>query len=269
MPGPARFPRRCDERSTTATAVAASRAAGSGSARAITSVTGPRVAPPRYRILPCSVAGTTAPSTRRATSVDRQADGELRFRRPGRPALCPRSHRLPRCPAVSRTGPLARGTERRGSPSGRHARTATRGLGCESAWTWAGAVDGLRPPGGRPGVRRSSVDGTARKACRSAHSSAFRPARRSARISQAESADWQVWAAARIDGSWLLAMATSRPSGRLGSGASVSPHLRRPSPPSKLTTSNTPVTGRLLPFTFVSGMARHRSPRRWARGSAR
>src|SRR5207245_2063856 len=59
LPGPARSLRRYGGRSITETAAAASRAAGSGSGRDITSVTGHKGAPPRSRISPCSVAGTT------------------------------------------------------------------------------------------------------------------------------------------------------------------------------------------------------------------
>jgi hypothetical protein len=47
---------------------AASQAAGFGSARAITSGTGRKGAPPRSRISPCSVADTTGRSMRKATS---------------------------------------------------------------------------------------------------------------------------------------------------------------------------------------------------------
>jgi hypothetical protein len=47
--------------------VRGSPAAEHGSARAITSVIGPRAAPRRSPTLPCSVAVTTGPSTRRAT----------------------------------------------------------------------------------------------------------------------------------------------------------------------------------------------------------
>src|SRR2546422_10457745 len=80
------FRRRFGGRSTTGTGAAGSRAAGSGSDRDITSVTGPKGAPPRSRISPCSVAATTAPFTRRATSSIDSPNGELRFRRPdGRP----------------------------------------------------------------------------------------------------------------------------------------------------------------------------------------
>jgi hypothetical protein len=61
---------------------AASRGAVSGSARAITSVTGPKEAPPRCRTSPCSVAGTTARSTRRATSLIDSRTARFRFRRP-------------------------------------------------------------------------------------------------------------------------------------------------------------------------------------------
>src|SRR5438128_7951609 len=68
LPGAAPSPRRYGGRSTPETAAAASRAAGCDSARAITFITGPKEAPPRSRISPCSVAGTIAPFTRKATS---------------------------------------------------------------------------------------------------------------------------------------------------------------------------------------------------------
>ena len=85
--------------STIATAVAAFPAAECGLARAITSVTGPMEAPPPCRTSRCSAAGTTAPSTRRATrstgsrtarcvSADRMAGS------------CPRSPRRPKSPAI-------------------------------------------------------------------------------------------------------------------------------------------------------------------------
>ena len=91
--------RRYAERSTIATAAAASRAAASASARAITSVTGPTAAPPRSRTSRCCVAGTTAPSTRRATrSIDsRTASCGSAGRTAG---SCPTSRRRLRCPAI-------------------------------------------------------------------------------------------------------------------------------------------------------------------------
>src|SRR2546426_4458129 len=61
---PAPSLRRYGGRSTTETTAAGSQAAGAGSARAITSVTGPKGAPPRSRISPCFVAATTARFTR-------------------------------------------------------------------------------------------------------------------------------------------------------------------------------------------------------------
>src|SRR6266852_6354464 len=66
--GPARFLQRYGGRFITGTAAAASRAAGGALARDITTVTGPKGAPPRSRISPCSVGATTAPFTRRVTS---------------------------------------------------------------------------------------------------------------------------------------------------------------------------------------------------------
>jgi len=66
------FRRRCGARCTIAIADAASRAAGYGSARVITSATGLTEAPRRSRISRCSVVGIIAPSTRRAI---RSSDG--------------------------------------------------------------------------------------------------------------------------------------------------------------------------------------------------
>src|SRR5213593_1348092 len=68
---PAPFRPQYEERSTIATAGAASRAAMFASVRATTSVTGPMEAPPGSRISPCSVAATIARFTKRATrSID-------------------------------------------------------------------------------------------------------------------------------------------------------------------------------------------------------
>ena len=139
-PGPGRFPRRCGERSTIGTRAAASRAADCRSARGITSATGPKAAPPRSRTSPCSVAGTTARSTRRATrSIEsptaRSASG-------GRTAgPCPRSHLRPRVPddpvQALRTEHVARGLRL-------HARTACPGwLGEPLDVGWA--IDVLHP----------------------------------------------------------------------------------------------------------------------------
>ena len=91
------FRRHYGAHCTIATAVAGSRAATCRSAKAITSVTGPRVGPRRSRTSRCFAGATTAPSTPPAVpadpavheegyQVERQSDGGLRFRRPdGRP----------------------------------------------------------------------------------------------------------------------------------------------------------------------------------------
>ena len=95
MREPGRFPQRYAGRSTTATAAAASRAVGSASDKAITFATGRRAVPPRCRISLCSVAGTTG--------LDRQPDGELRFRRPDGRVLpeVPPPHEVPDDPVKS------------------------------------------------------------------------------------------------------------------------------------------------------------------------
>ena len=121
----------CDGgRSTTAIAAAASRVAGFGSARAITSVTGRKAAPPRCRISPCSVAGTTARSMKRATSsIDRRTAS---FGSAARTADCyPRSRHLPRCPAMPCRF-SERGTMRRGYAC---TRTPRPRAGWGSPWT--------------------------------------------------------------------------------------------------------------------------------------
>ena len=112
MRAPGRFPQRYGGRSTTATAAAASRAVGSASDKAITFVTGRRAVPPRCPISRCSVAGTTARSTRRATgSIDSPTAS---FASAARTAgFCPRSHLLLKCPAIRSTS-CERGTMRRG-----------------------------------------------------------------------------------------------------------------------------------------------------------
>src|SRR5437016_5146946 len=81
-PERARSRRPSGGRSTTETAGAASRDAGSGSARDITSVTGRKEALPRSRISPCCAAGHHRAVHEEGYQVDRQPDGELRFRRP-------------------------------------------------------------------------------------------------------------------------------------------------------------------------------------------
>ena len=90
-------------------------------------------AQPRSRTSPCSVAGITARSTRRATrSIDSPT---ARSRSGGRTAgPCPMSRLLRRCPPI-RPRPSGRGTTRRGFASTR-GRRARAGWG--SAWTWAG-----------------------------------------------------------------------------------------------------------------------------------
>src|SRR5438876_746456 len=80
-------------------AAAASRAAAAASLRGTTSVTGRRAARRRSRTSRSSVAGTTAPSTRRATTSN---DGPTaRSGSGGRTAAsCPRSRRRSRCPPI-------------------------------------------------------------------------------------------------------------------------------------------------------------------------
>ena len=97
MRGPGRFHRRSDGRCIIATAGAAFRAAACGSDRAITSAIGRREAPPRCRISPCSAAGTTAQSTRRAlrSSDCPMARSGSAVRMAG---SFPRYHPLQRCP---------------------------------------------------------------------------------------------------------------------------------------------------------------------------
>ena len=68
QPGRAQYPQPYGGRYVTVTAAAASRAALLGSARATTSVTGPRTDPPRSRISRCYATATTAPFMRRVTS---------------------------------------------------------------------------------------------------------------------------------------------------------------------------------------------------------
>ena len=61
--------------------------------------TGHKGAPPRSRISPCSVAGTTAPFTRRATSSTDSLTAS--FGSAARTAgFCPRSRIFPKCPAI-------------------------------------------------------------------------------------------------------------------------------------------------------------------------
>src|SRR5204863_415631 len=117
MLAPARFPRRYGGRSTTETAAAVFRVAAFGSARAITSVTGPKGAPRRSRISPCSVAGTTARSMKRATGlIDSPTASFGSAARTG--GFSPRSRFLTRCQTIP-CKPSERGTRRRGSVSTR------------------------------------------------------------------------------------------------------------------------------------------------------
>src|SRR6266705_5130980 len=140
LPGPARFLRRSGGRFITETLAAASRAAGCDLARVITSVTGPKEAPPRSRISPCSVGGTTAPFTRRATS---SSDSPMAsFGSTGRTAdSCPRSPVPPEIP-----GDAVKVLRARHDGEGLvlHARTATpRWLGERLDVGWA--IDVLHP----------------------------------------------------------------------------------------------------------------------------
>ena len=123
-PGRGRFPRRCGAHSSTGTGAAASRAAESGSARGITCATGRKGGRPRSATSPCSVASTTAPSTKRATRSSASPMG--RSGSGGRTAgPCPTSRSRPRCPPI-RSRPCARTTRRKGfaSTRGQHARLA-------------------------------------------------------------------------------------------------------------------------------------------------
>jgi len=114
-------------------AAAASRAAESLSARDITSATGRKGARPRCRTSRSSVAGTTAPSTRKATkSIDSPTAHSGSGGRTAGP--CPRSRPRPRCPPI-RSRAFARSTTRRGCACTRK-RRARGGWG--SAWIWAG-----------------------------------------------------------------------------------------------------------------------------------
>jgi hypothetical protein len=127
------FPRHCGGRFTTATMAAGFQAAESGSARAITSVTGPKVAPPRSRTSPCSVAGTTGRSTRRATT---SIEGRTaRFTSGGRRAgPCPTSRVRASCPPTPCSS-SEHGTRPRGMSCTRRPRPRA-GLG--SVWTSGG-----------------------------------------------------------------------------------------------------------------------------------
>ena len=75
--------------------------------------TGRRAAPPRSRISLCSVAGTTAPSTRRATSSTDNRTASFDSVAPTA-GSCPRSRLLPRCSAMPCRS-CERGTMQRGS----------------------------------------------------------------------------------------------------------------------------------------------------------
>jgi hypothetical protein len=106
---------------------------GVRSVRAITSVTGPRAALPRSRTSPCSVAGTTARSTRRATtSIETRT---ARFTSGGRTAgPCPKSRLRATCPPTPCSS-----SERRTRPMGVSCTRRPRlRAGSASAWTSAG-----------------------------------------------------------------------------------------------------------------------------------
>ena len=149
MPGPGRFPRRSGGPSTIATAAVASRAAESGSARAITSATGRREAPPRCRISLCSVAGTTAPSTRRAIrSIDRRTARSCSGGRTGEPYPRCRSQ-PPRPPILSR---LCGRSTRSGVSGFTRGRRAPVGWG--SAWISPGQSTSCIPWPTAPGAQQ-------------------------------------------------------------------------------------------------------------------
>src|SRR6267143_2786195 len=76
------FRRRCDGRSTIAIADVASRAAAFRSVRAITSATGPEAGRPRCRIFAVLCRRHHRAVHEEGYEVERQPDGELRFRRP-------------------------------------------------------------------------------------------------------------------------------------------------------------------------------------------
>ena len=153
-PGPGRFRRRYGGRSTIATAAAASRAAACGSARAITSATGRRAARPRSRISRCSVAGTTARCTRRAT---RSSDSPTARCSSGDPdgRLLPDVPPPPAVPADPVAGPPRAATPRRACSS-------TRARRCPG---WLGerldvgyAIDVLHPLAIRPRESSPATD---------------------------------------------------------------------------------------------------------------
>jgi hypothetical protein len=101
VPGRARFRLRYDGLSSTAITDAASRAATAGSRMATTSVTGATAAPRPCPISPCSVVGTIAPSTRRATRSSDSLTALCGFCvRPD--GYSRRSRTLPGCPVIRR-----------------------------------------------------------------------------------------------------------------------------------------------------------------------
>ena len=79
---PARLSRHCGGRCSIGTAVAASRAATAAFARLTTSATGLRAAPPRSRTSFLLCRRHHRAVHEEGYQVDRQPDGELRFRRP-------------------------------------------------------------------------------------------------------------------------------------------------------------------------------------------
>ena len=124
-PGPERFPRRSGGRSTTGTAAAASRVAGSRWARGITSATGRKAARPRSPTSPCSVAVITARSTRRVTgSIHSPTAGSGSCGRTAGP--CPRFRFQSLYPPI-RCRLCERSTTAKASGS-------TRGLHAQAGW---------------------------------------------------------------------------------------------------------------------------------------
>jgi uncharacterized protein (DUF433 family) len=133
-PGRGRFPLHCGERSINGTGGAAFLGANSPSARDIMSDIGRKADRPHCRTLPCSVADTTAPCTRRATrSIERPtARSDSGDRTAG---LCPRSRLRPRCPRI-RFKLFAHSMMHRGYTTSTRGRRALAGW--ESAWMSAG-----------------------------------------------------------------------------------------------------------------------------------
>jgi hypothetical protein len=137
------IPRRFGARSTIETAPVASRAVGCRSVRDITCVTGRREAPPRSPTWPCSVAATTTPSTRAATSSIESPTAP--FGSAGRTAgFCPTSRLHATFPRMSWRS-CEPGTTPRGCA---YTRGRPRAVGSGSRWTWAGrSTSCIRSPG--------------------------------------------------------------------------------------------------------------------------